>query len=177
MNHLKTIVLLLIVGCSVVACGSTTNTGSSITPANTTVPIAAVPTATPTPVGHFKVGQVVAVGGLYQVTVNGVKTATSQPYIQPAAGNIYLLLDVSVKNVGSSEQTLSLLNYTFRDGAGVKYSQVYINANNSPWGKVEPGQLVRGQLAYEIPKSQKSFELSFESDVTQPGETIWDITV
>jgi uncharacterized lipoprotein YehR (DUF1307 family) len=178
MQHMRRLLLyfvIIVVIMVFTACGSPTpNTGTSVATTSTPSP-GNTPTATPTPVGHFKVGQTVNVGNLDQVTVNSVKTETGEQYITPTPGNIYLLIDITVKNISTAEQQLSEINYTFRDVTGVSYSQVYINAKNSPWGKAEPQQLIRGQLAYEVPSSQKTFTLAFQAVFTSPGQTIWDI--
>ena len=168
MRSLSLVCLLLLL--LLTACGSTSaNTGTASTPA--TAP------PSPTTQKHFQVGQAVSVGSVDLVTVTAVTTASSQPYRTPQAGYRYLLMQVTIKNTGTAEQVLSALNYTFRDTDGTTYSQVYINSNTSPWGKVEPGQQLRGQLAYEVPTTQKHFTFAFEADLSAPGETIWDIQV
>lgn len=168
--------------------GPASNTGTSGSPVSNTGTSGATtgeqsegntatPTATPTPVGHFKVGQTVNVGNLDQVTVNSVKIGTGGQYSTPTRGKVYLLIGITIKNVSAAEQQLSAFNYTLRDVTGVAYSQVSINPGNSPWGKVGPRQLIRGQLVYEVPGTQKVFTLSFQADLTSPGHTIWDIYV
>lgn len=127
---------------------------------------------------HFKVGAQVKVGSTYVVTVNSVKTNAGTDIDQPKSGNTYLVVDVTLKNVSSQEQNLSsLLQFTLKDATGQKYDETITSFATPPDGKVEAGDQVRGQLVYEVPKSQHSFTLAFQADITSDGETIWDMSV
>lgn len=125
---------------------------------------------------HFKVGDQVKVGSTYIVTINSVARNSGNDIDQPKAGDNYLVVDVTVKNVSSQEQDLSsILQFTLKDASGQKYDETFISNATAPDGKIEPGDQVRGQLPYEVPTAQKTFTLAFESDITSSGETIWDL--
>jgi hypothetical protein len=127
---------------------------------------------------HFKVGDQVKVGDADIVTVNSVKTSSGDEFDQPQAGNVYLIVDVTIKNISSQEQDIStILQFTLKDSTGQKYDQTIVSNATSPDGKLEPGDQVRGQLAYEVPQTQKSFTLAFEADFISSGQTIWDLSV
>lgn len=162
--------LLLAIGAVIMACSgsSTGNTGSLTTGGGSST----------TTAKHYKVGDQVSVGGIYTVTINSAQTHAATDIDQPAAGNTYLVVNVTLKNTSSSEQNLSsLLQFNLQDSTGQKYQEAITSfQQQSPDGKIEAGSLVRGDLVYEVPTAQTKFTLSFEADIASSGETIWDIT-
>jgi|GEM_PF-1034010 len=129
---------------------------------------------------HFKVGDKVSVGDTFEVTVNSFKTTPGDDYINPAAGNQFVAIDITIKNISAKEQNVSSgLQLTFKDVTGQKYSDKYIGSGggSSPDGKVAVGDLLRGQVYYEIPKTLKQFTLAFEADFLSSGQTIWDVSL
>lgn len=147
---------------------TSSNTGTNVNDNQTT--------ATSTTAKHFKAGDQVKVGDTYIVTVNSVKTSKGDEILQPKAGNVYLIVDVTVKNISSKEQDLSsLLQFTLKDATGQKYDETIVTNATPPDGKIEAGDQVRGQIAYEVPSAQKSFTLAFEADIISGGQTIWDL--
>src|SRR5437660_12326374 len=78
-------------------CGSSTaNQGSASTP----IPTTTKATPTSAPAQHFKVGQTVTVGDTWQVTIDSAKTSRHGQFSQPQhAGNIFLIFQVTVKNI------------------------------------------------------------------------------
>lgn len=155
----------------VMACGSTTdNVGTSTTGSSS---------ASTSSAQHFKVGDQVKVGSTWVVTVNSAKTHGPTDMDQPKSGDTYLVLDVTFKNVTSSEQNLStLLQLSLKDSTGQKYDETITTfASQSPDGKVAAGDLARGQVVYEVPSAQKSFTLAFESDIVSSGQVLWDINL
>lgn len=168
---LPVIGLLFALGAVVMACGSATDnagtltTGASSTAASTSK--------------HFKVGDQVKAGNTWVVTINSAKIHAPTDIDQPASGNTYLVIDATFKNISSSEQDLStLLQLSLKDSTGQKYDETVTTfAQQPPDGKVAAGDIVRGQVAYEVPKAQKSFTLAFESDIVSSGQIIWDISL
>jgi uncharacterized protein DUF4352 len=163
--------LLLAVGGVIMACGSSSdNTGTSTTGDSGSSTSSAK---------HFQVGDQVKVGDTWVVTINSAKLHGPTEFDQPASGNTYLVVDATFKNVSSKEQTLSsALQMSLKDATGQTYEETIATfAKTTPDGKVEAGDLVRGQVVYEVPKAQKSFTFAFESDIVSSGQTIWDIKV
>lgn len=163
--------LLLSLAAVVMACGSTTdNAGASTSGSSSTSTSTAK---------HFKVGDQVKVGNEWVITVNSAKTHGATDIDQPKSGDTYLVIDMTFKNVSSSEQTLSsLLQLSLKDSTGQKYDNTIASfASQPPDGKVEAGDVVRGQVVYEVPTAQKSFTMAFESDILSSGEVIWDISI
>lgn len=172
---------LFILACGIImltslisACGSSdSNTG-------TLVPTASAPTATPTPIKHFAVGQIVKVGDTWQLVINTVKTSKGDEFTKPQSGNVFVIIDVSIKNISTQEGNISsLLNFTLKDVTGQKYNESIesVGGGTAPNGKVESGDNLRGQLVYEVPTSQHKFTIAFESSILSSGQTIWDISI
>lgn len=161
-------VLVTIAG--LIACGSASNTGTAVTPTTKA-------TST-TGSQHFKVGQTVKVGESWQVTVNSAKTSQGDEFTTPTAGSQFVIVDVTLKNVSSTEQNVSsAVNFSLQDSTGQKYNETILSGKTPPDGKVEAGTLLRGQLAYEVPTSQKKLTFNFEPDLLGSGQTVWDLNV
>ena len=170
---LLTLAIVGVVALVIIACGAASDTAS-----NSGTTTNGGGTSSTTKSQHFKVGQQVKVGDTYVVTVNSVKTDAGDDVFKPKDGNTFLIVDVSVKNVSSKEQDLSsLLQFTFKDSSGQKYDETIVSNATPPDGKIEAGDVSKGQLAYEVPAAQKSFTLAFEADIVSGGQTTWDLSV
>ena len=170
-RFLPVFALLLAIGGSILACGSSSDNSGSITSGGGS--------SSSTGAKHFKVGDQVKVGDTWVVTVNSAKPHGPTEFDQPKSGDTYLVIDATFKNVSSDEQNLSsLLQLSLKDSTGQKYDETIVTfVKGSPDGKVAAGDLLRGQVVYEVPKAQKAFTFAFESDIVSSGQTIWDINV
>lgn len=152
---------------AILACGEAANNGSLTT--------GATGANTPT-TQHFKTGDQVKVGDTFVVTVNSVKASTGSAYDKPTSGNTFLIVDLTLKNVSKGEQNVSsALSFAFKDSSGQTYDETFVTNAKPPDGKIEAGGLLRGQLAYEVPKTQHDFTLAFQADIVSGGQTIWDL--
>jgi hypothetical protein len=169
-RFLPVFALLLAIGGAILACGSSSDNTGTITTGGSSSSSASAK--------HFKVGEQVKVGDTWVVTVNSAKLHGPTDIDQPSSGNTYLVLDITFKNVSSKEQDLSTFQMSLKDSTGQTYDDTIVTfAKSAPEGKVEAGDLLRGQLVYEVPKAQKAFTFAFESDIVSSGQTIWDINV
>jgi hypothetical protein len=127
---------------------------------------------------HFKVGDQVKVGDTFIVTINSFKTNPGDEFDQPKSGNEFVVVDLTIKNVGSDEQDIStVLQCTLKDSTGQKYDETIISNLTAPDGKLAAGDLVKGQVAYEVPKAQHDFTFAFEADIISSGQTVWDLHI
>jgi hypothetical protein len=127
---------------------------------------------------HFKVGDQVKVGDTFIATVNSFKTNPGDDIFKPKSGNKFVVVDVTLKNVGSTEQNISsLLQFTLKDATGQKYDETIISNVTPPDGKLAAGDIIKGQIAYEVAASQHDFTLAFEADIISSGQTLWDLHV
>lgn len=125
----------------------------------------------------FKVGDVVTVGTDWQVTVNSVKTSTGGDFDQPKTGDTFLEISVTMKNISAQEQDASsLIFWSLKDSTGQQYDEAVVtDAPSTPDGKVAAGDKLTGTLSYQVPLTQKQFELSFAPDPISTGQTIWKL--
>lgn len=180
-KHLMMLIgVLFLVPLFIAACGGTSSGTGGTAAAAPTAPVAAPTTVAATPLpGHHGVGEQVSVGTTWVVTINSVKTSTGGSFSTPGAGNIYLVVDVTVKNVSSAKQPVSsLLSFTLQDSAGNKYDEsIAPDVGKPPDGDVEASSQLKGQLVYEVPTAQKHFALTFISDLIGTDQAIWDLFI
>ncbi|MFL5653132.1 MAG: DUF4352 domain-containing protein [Ktedonobacteraceae bacterium] len=174
-------VLLLacvIAGIVVVTASKSANTGTSVSSNNSSTTTTTAPT-TSTSAQHFQVGQTVKVGDTWQITINSAKTDNGGQFSTLKSGDEYLNLNITAKNISSQEQNISsAVQFTLTDITGQKYDEtIDLNAGATLDGKVEAGSQLKGNIAYEVPKSVHSFQMAFEVDIISSGQTIWDVKV
>ncbi len=165
------VILIAIIG--IASNSGKSNTGTAVTTSGNSS------TANSTNTQHFKVGDTVKVGDTWQIIVNSVKTDDGGQFSALKSGDTYLVLDISMTNLSSTEQNVSsMLFFTLQDSTGQKYDEtIDPNASSTLDGKVEAGSPLRGSLAYEVPSSIHSFVLNFSPDIVGSGQTIWDLHV
>ena len=163
--------LLVVIAGVIMACGSSSDNAGSTTSGSTS--------SSSSSAKHFKVGDQVKVGDTWVVTVNSAQKHAATDMDQPKSGDTYLVVNVTLKNVSTSEQNLSsLLQFSLKDASGQSYTETITTfAKQPPDGKVEAGSVSSGDMVFEIPTAQKSYTLAFQSDVVSGGETIWDISL
>src|SRR4051812_37535789 len=83
------------------SCGMPSST--CIVPTNHMVRLRAI--ATDLPARH-KVGEVVNIDQIFEITVNKVTTSPGTQFFRPYKGNYFLLVNVSIKNISSENQTI-----------------------------------------------------------------------
>ncbi|HKV59277.1 MAG TPA: DUF4352 domain-containing protein [Ktedonobacteraceae bacterium] len=159
------------------ATGTTPSTSGN-TPITGDTPVSGTTPTSVAPVGNAKVGQVVQAGPNYAVTVNSVKTSTGDDISQPKTGNIYIVLDVTVKNTSTSPQDVSsFINFELQDTTGQKYDTAFTDIGTPPdQTGLQPGKLIRGQLVYEVPSSLHQFTFSYLDFLANGTLATWDIT-
>jgi hypothetical protein len=169
----KRLVLTLIVSCFVLlfilACGGA-DASTPATAVNGTVTSA--PQAK-----HFKVGDQVKIGS-WVVTINSVKTSAGSSFDKPQNGQ-YLILDITFKNTDSTTHTISsIIEFQFQDSTGQKYNGqiTALQGVTPPDGDVQAGSQTRGQVVYDVPKSEHHFTFTFTPDFGD-NAAIWDISI
>jgi hypothetical protein len=176
------VVLVLIV---IVAVASQAGKGGQPTPATSqaTQPASTSqqpqPTAKPTQPSGNTIGKAVQVGNTWVVTINSAKTHAGSEFSQPKSGNTYLVVDVTLKNISSSNQTASsLLMFNLKDQTGQTYTDTFADfAKASPDGNVSAGGLLRGEIVYEVPSSMHAFTFSFQPGFDANELAEWNVTI
>lgn len=186
------VVLVLIVGGVAAALamrskGNTANT--TATPTSTAATNGTTPTAAATQPGNSTpstgtsgtLNQPVQAGTDWVITVTKV-AANSSGDFPPKAGDTYLEITMSLKNVSATKMVVSsLLQFSLVDSVGGKYDEALTDTNvtKTPDGDVEAGQTLDAQLAYEVPQSQHNFVLAFDYGLLSGSDAnvTWQLSV
>ncbi len=124
------------------------------------------------------IGEPVVVNSTWTITVNGVKTNAGDAFSMPAAGNTFLVVDMTVKNTSTRFQDMSSgIQLVLRDSAGQLYRESITDFATPPDGSIKYGAFLRGQLAYEIPATARAFFYYFQADAGGTDLTEWALSV
>ena len=185
------VVVLILAGVGVAfAVRANNNTANAPTPTPaatatsgvTPTPTATLPTSTtPGTTTSGTLNQPVQAGTDWVVTVTNV-TATTNSDLPPKAGNTYLEITLTLKNVSATTQLVSsLLQFSLADTNGAKYDESLTDTNitKTPDGNVAAGQTLNAQLAYEVPQSQHHFVLGFDYGLIDGSDSTvtWQLNV
>src|SRR6266704_1753391 len=169
-----------VLGCGGILAASqgATNTPPQATqaPAGNTPATGNTPAPTTAPAGNA-IGKPVVVNADWTVTLNSVKKSTGSEFDQPKAGNIFLVVNVTLHNTSGSTQSASTLaQWSIRDASGQTYTQD-ITYGSGPDGTVAANGKIRGNIAYEVPKSVHSFTLQFVADIGSTDLAEWTVHI
>jgi Domain of unknown function (DUF4352) len=119
--------------------------------------------------------------GKFEFTVTGVKCALEKvgdgQLSQQAQGQ-YCLVDVSVKNVGTSAEVFSDIAQTAYDTSGNQYSAdsgaaVYANPKNATFiAQINPGNAVTGKLVFDVPTGTRLQSIVLHESMFSAGVKI-----
>ena len=128
---------------------------------------------------RYKVGDIVKVGDI-QIVINEVKEIPATDLFKPADGNKFIIIDVTMENIGSSDHAASsLMEFTLKDDTGQQYSESIsadtVSGGKSPNGSIIPGDKLRGQIGYEIPISAKGFVLTYTNGLFNAVRAQFDL--
>jgi hypothetical protein len=105
-----------------------------------------------------------ATDGKFQFTVTGMKCGVKQvgdQYLNDKAQGEFCLVDVSIKNVGTSAETFYDGSQKAYDDANTEYSvdsgaAIYANKESSTFlAQINPGNTVKGKLVFDVPQGTK----------------------
>ncbi|MCG0278537.1 MAG: DUF4352 domain-containing protein [Thermanaeromonas sp.] len=148
---------------TVVGCGETVTSEKADT---------AAPKPQPPP-KTFSIGEPIKMGGLV-FTVNGVRESKGDQFIRPKEGYIYKIVDVTLENIGEKPAAISsLMMFSLADSEGYRYKvTIGPETRGSLDGELQPGQKMRGELAFEVPTKATGLQLLFEPNVLGFGQAI-----
>jgi hypothetical protein len=88
---------------------------------------------------------------------------------KPKEGMKYLVLEVSIKNIGKREESISALFFQLSDEKGVRYSVSLASASlPTPLSgaKLLPGETARGKICFEVPKTITEATLIYDDYIS-----------
>jgi hypothetical protein len=112
---------------------------------------------------NVSVGQTGQSGSL-AVKVNGWQPSAGDAITMPAAGNQFIVVDLEIRNTGTSTESVStLVEMSIRTPNGLKYDlAAFFPEPKFPEGDILPGQSARGNVAFEVPGNIGSMSFWFD---------------
>jgi cytoskeletal protein RodZ len=136
-------------------------------------------TSTPTPRAITIISdQTNVVDDIWTVTLNTVQKSSGAGSQTPKSGDIFLIVDVSLKNTSTSSQTTSSRSaFALQNSSnGQAYTEVTA-IGGTPDGTVAAGGTIRGKITYEVPQSVHNFTLQCTPDLTSDASAQWHISI
>lgn len=101
-----------------------------------------------------------------QLTVHGTREHKGQRALVPNEGNKWILVDTTTANKGEKPINLTVVSFGLMDSENKEYDVALLAGAledvKIPTGKLEPGALRRGEIAFEAPKNAKGLKLLFK---------------
>lgn len=135
-------------------------------PTDTPKPPPPTPTAAVGKVGEPRTAAGVTVG------VNAVtKVQQINQFLKPQTpGNVYLVVDVLIGNDRDQETPYNPLYFKVKDNSGREYTNALLAPDPSlKFGNLAKGDIVRGNVAFEVPPDAKGFVLTYQPLVILGG--------
>lgn len=182
------IVAIVLLSAFLVACGSAQSLQNRSSQERTPQPPPPTVQVTgpPTVVSH-KVGDVVNVAQIWQITITKVEHA-GKDRVDPiydlsemGANEYFLVIHMTVKNISAMQMSFSGdFQFTLRDPEGnlVKgYASPMVNGTQAaPSGTILPGMQQKGDLTYIGNTQIKSYDLLFEPNMPETPAFLWKIS-
>jgi uncharacterized protein DUF4352 len=151
--------------------------------AKPTAHVTATATATTQPATSTTgtLGQPLQAGPNWVATVTKVHASTTSDY-PPKAGQTYLEINITLKNVSPNTQFVSsMIEFTLADNNGAQYHESVNDTytRQAVDGHLSIGQTLTGQVAYEVPQTQHQFLLVFHYGLPDGSSAAvaWNITM
>jgi len=99
--------------------------------------------------------------------VHGFRLVPPDVITKPKEGHEFLAVDVSIANIGKKDRYFAgVRDLWLRDKKGLKYTNDGVrpveNIAFLDAGATEPGEIIRGEVNFEIPIGERDFDLWFE---------------
>lgn len=139
---------------------STSQVGNSTQVSGSTEQKADATTKDATP----KVGDVTKLGDR-EFIVNSVRRSEGFKYNTPKAGKEYVIVNVTIKNLGKDEVSYNPFDFKVQDANGAQESETFASLDDSlRSGSLAPGGKVTGSIPFQVPNGDKAtliFQPSF----------------
>ena len=117
----------------------------------------------------FAIGDVIEMGDL-TLTVNEVTNPPGDSFNKPDEGNIFVVVDMTIKNQGSEAASVSsMLQMSLKDDTGQVYDLDLMasvaSGGTTPDGEIAPGETIRGQAGFQVPEDATGLVFVFDADV------------
>lgn len=111
---------------------------------------------------QYNIGETVAAKSFNLSVLSADEIKSTNMFIQPDTGNVYLLIKVLLENTSERDLNISsLLHFdAYVDDMAVNMEIFSPSDEKSLDGTVAPGKKILGALCYQVPKNWSKFELS-----------------
>lgn len=113
-----------------------------------------------------KVGDIAKLGDR-EFVVNSVRRSGGFNYNTPKAGKEYVIVNVTIKNLGNDEVSYNPFDFKVQDANGAQETETFATLDDSlSSGTLAPGGKVTGSIPFEVPVGDKAtliFQPSFWS--------------
>lgn len=113
-----------------------------------------------------KVGDVTKLGAR-EFTVNSVRRSEAMGYVTPKAGKEYVIVNVTIRNLGNDEVSYNPYDFKVQDANGAQESITFAPLDDSlNSGTLAPAGKVTGSMPFEVPVGDEAkliFQPSFWS--------------
>lgn len=126
-----------------------------------------------------KIGQAVR-DGKFEFTVTKVETGATKigdQYLNQKAQGQFVLVHVTVKNIGDEAQLLADSAQKVRDAKGREFSAdttaaIYLKDNDVFLNEINPGNSVKGILVFDMPKDARPATIELHDSAFSGGVTV-----
>lgn len=118
------------------------------------------------------IGDLVEGENIHLVIEDVERGAEFDSFLEPDPGNEFLAIELAMKNVSDEALSVSqLLQSSVHDDEGYSYDQTFVGDADAQFndGQFAPGEVERGQIAYEVPEDAEGLELRFDFDLSLFG--------
>lgn len=118
--------------------------------------------------------------GKFEFTVTKVKAGVASvgsEFLAEKAQGQFVLVSITVKNIGDEAQTLVDSEQKVTDTSGRTFSPnsaagVYIEGNSVLFSEINPGNSLKGILVYDMPKGAKAAQIELHDSMLSDGVTV-----
>jgi hypothetical protein len=104
-----------------------------------------------------------------RVTINTATITTQTGRFEPRQGHMFVVLDVTIENLGREAVIVSALRYmTLQDDRARSYTidvTAAMDAGQRPEGKIPGGEKIRGMVGYEVPLDAQGLQWTLKAAV------------
>ncbi len=117
----------------------------------------------------YSIGEQIEISGLV-IQVLGVSYPAGTDFIKPKEGYKFVSVDVRVENQGETVQEItSIVQMYLKDNTGQKYT-FHLGAQSIidsglPDDELQPGEIIRGQIGYQVPGDTADLIFVFDAEV------------
>ncbi|MGW3342326.1 DUF4352 domain-containing protein [Nonomuraea rubra] len=113
----------------------------------------------------------------FKVTGTEKRDRVGSDFLGAEAQGVYLLVHVTVKNIGDEAGSFFGANQKLYDAKGREYeasseAAIYLDDSKSLYEKINPGNSVKGIVLFDIPKNVKPASIELHDSLFSAGVTV-----